>query len=148
MIYASRNTRALKERGGIEHGPGHYPVLVVLHLLWLVAMAIGIARRPALHWFPLVVFALLQAMRIWVVATLGRFWTTRIITVPGEPLVHRGPYRYFRHPNYLVVIGEMATLPVVFGQIANAAIFSVLNLAVLGWRMRVEDRALAPRRAV
>jgi methyltransferase len=87
-------------------------------------------------------------MRIWVLVTLGRFWTTRIITVPGEPLVHRGPYRYVRHPNYLVVIGEMATLPLVFGQIATAAIFSVLNLAVLGWRISVENAALQPRRAV
>jgi methyltransferase len=148
LIYASRNVRALRERGGIEHGRAHYPVMVVLHLAWLVAIGIGIARHPAIHWLPLVVFALLQAMRIWVIATLGPFWTTRIITVSGEPLISRGPYRYFRHPNYLVVIGEMATLPLVFGQIANAAIFSVLNLAVLGRRIKAENRALAPRRAL
>jgi methyltransferase len=145
LSHASRNVRRLKERGGIEHGRRHYPVMVFLHLSWLIAIGIGIARHPAIHWFPLAVFALLQAMRIWVIATLGPFWTTRIITVPGEPLVTRGPYRYFRHPNYLVVIGEMATLPLVFGQRANAVIFSVLNLAVLGWRVRAENRALAPR---
>jgi methyltransferase len=146
--YAARNARALIERGGVEHGRAHYPAMVGLHLSWLIAMGIGIARHPAVHWVPLAVFVLLQAMRIWVLVSLGRFWTTRIITVPGEPLVHRGPYRYVRHPNYLVVIGEMATLPLVFGQIANAAIFSVLNLAVLGWRVKAENAALAPRRAV
>lgn len=145
LIYASHNARALKQRGGIEHGRSHYPVMVALHVSWLGAIGIGIARRPAIHWLPLVIFVLLQAMRIWVLATLGRFWTTRIITPSDEPLVQRGPYRYFRHPNYLVVVGEMATLPLVFGQRANAVIFSVLNMGVLAWRVAVENAALAPR---
>jgi methyltransferase len=144
LMYASRNARALKERGGVEHGRTHYPAMVILHVSWLIAIGVGIARHPAIHGFPLVLFALLQAMRIWVLATLGRFWTTRIITLPDEPLVHRGPYRYFRHPNYLVVVGEMATLPLVFGQVANAAIFSVLNLGLLARRIKAEDAALAP----
>ena len=146
LIYASRNVSALKARGGIEHGRLHYPVLIALHVSWLIAIGVGIARHPTIYWLPLALFALLQALRIWVLATLRGFWTTRVITVPGAPLVQTGPYRYLRHPNYVVVAGEVATLPLVFGQILNAVIFSALNLAVLGWRIKVENAALSPRR--
>ena len=146
LIYASRNVRALRARGGIEHGRLHYPVLVALHVSWLIAIGVGIARHPTIYWLPLALFALFQALRIWVLSTLRGFWTTRVITVPGAPLVQTGPYRYLRHPNYVVVVGEVATLPLVFGQILNAVIFSALNLAVLGWRIKVENAALSPRR--
>lgn len=147
LIYASRNTARLKQRGAIEIGRSHYPFIVLLHMSWLVAIGAGIHRDPIVRALPLVAFALLQAIRVWVIVTLGRFWTTRIITVAEEPLVRRGPYRYVRHPNYLVVIGEMAVLPLVFDQTANALIFSVLNLVVLAWRIHVENAALEPRRA-
>jgi methyltransferase len=93
------------------------------------------------------VFAVLQGLRIWVLASLGPFWTTRVLTLPGAPMVKRGPYRWVRHPNYLVVIGEIAVLPLAFGAWDVAILFSVLNLALLAWRIRIEDRALAPRRA-
>jgi methyltransferase len=146
LMYASRNTRNLIARGGIEYGQRHYPLIVVLHASWLVAIAFGIHRDPAVRVFPLICFVLLQALRVWVLATLGRRWTTRVITIPGAPLVHRGPYRFLSHPNYLVVIGEMAVLPLVFGQITNAILFSALNGAVLTWRVRVENAALGPRR--
>jgi methyltransferase len=147
LAYARRNTRILKQQGGIESGRGHYPVVVLLHISWLVAVWLGIRRDPGVRWIPLAVFLLLQVMRIWVMASLGRFWTTRVISIAGEPLVRRGPYRYVAHPNYLVVIGEIAVLPLVFGQVANAAIFSLLNFIVLAWRIRVENAALEPRRA-
>ena len=146
LIYASRNVKALRARGGVEHGRSHYPVLVALHVSWLIAIGVGIARHPIIYWLPLALFALLQALRIWVLATLRGFWTTRVITVPGAPLVQTGPYRYLRHPNYVVVVGEVATLPLVFGQILNAVIFSAANLAMLGWRIKVENAALSPRR--
>ena len=146
LVYASRNARALKARGGIESGRRHYPVIVLLNTSWLMAIAWEIDRDAGIQWFPLVLFALLQVMRVWVIATLGPYWTTRIITVPGEPLVGRGPYRLFRHPNYLVVAGEIAVLPLVFGQWRNAAVFSALNTAVLAWRIRNENAALEPRR--
>jgi methyltransferase len=146
LIYASRNVSALKARGGIEHGRLHYPVLVALHVSWLIAIGLAIGPNPTIYWLPLALFALLQALRIWVLATLRGFWTTRIITVPGAPLVQSGPYRYFRHPNYMVVVGEIAMLPLAFGQITNAVIFSAMNLAVLGWRIKVENTALSPRR--
>ena len=94
------------------------------------------------------VFVLLQPLRLWVLASLGRHWTTRVITVPDEPLVVLGPYRFVRHPNYLVVIGEIALFPLLFGQVTNAIVFSVLNGAVLAWRIHIEDAALSPRRSL
>ena len=147
LIYSSRNAARLRQRGGVEFGRGHYPFMVLLHTAWLIAMAIGIWRNPIVRTVPLVLYAVLQILRVWVLATLGSFWTTRVISVPGEPLVRRGPYRFFRHPNYLVVIGEVATLPLVFGQVTNAIVFSALNLAIIAWRIRVENAALAPRRS-
>jgi methyltransferase len=146
LWYAARNTAALKAHGGIEYGGRHYPLIVVLHASWLAAIAWGIQRDAAVRALPLACFVLLQGLRVWVLATLGRYWTTRVITTPGAPLVQRGPYRFLRHPNYLVVIGEMAVLPLVFGQVANAVLFSALNGAVLLWRIRVENAALATRR--
>jgi methyltransferase len=142
LWYASRNTSALKARGALEYGHAHYPFIVLLHAAWLTAIASGIRRDPGVHSIPLVVFAALQAMRIWVIATLGPYWTTRIISVPGEPLVRRGPYRFVRHPNYLVVAGEMAVFPLVFGQITNAVVFSALNAVLLAWRIRQENAVL------
>jgi methyltransferase len=146
LLYASRNAARLREQGGIEFGRGHYPFVVLLHLSWLVAIAAGTRHDPVVRPVPLAGFVALQFMRLWVIATLGRFWTTRVITVPGEPLVSRGPYRYVRHPNYVVVFAEIALLPLVFGQVANAILFSCLNLAVLAWRIRVENAALYDRR--
>jgi methyltransferase len=147
LWYASRNTRALKARGGIEYGRGHYPLIVLLHGSWLAAIAIGMRRDPTVRALPLMCFVLLQALRVWVLATLGSYWTTRVIAVPNAPLVKRGPYRFVRHPNYLIVIGEIAILPLVFGQVTNAICFSVLNGVLLAWRVRVEDAALRLRRA-
>jgi methyltransferase len=146
LWYASWNTKALKARGAIEYGRGHYPLVVLLHVSWLTAIVFGIQRDPAVRAVPLMFFMLLQALRVWVIATLGPYWTTRLITVPDTPLVNRGPYRFVRHPNYVVVIGEIALLPLVFGQIANAIIFSVLNGAILAWRIHIEEAALGPRR--
>jgi methyltransferase len=96
----------------------------------------------------LLAFAVLQGLRLWVLMSLGRYWTTRVITLPDAPLVRRGPYRFLRHPNYLVVAAEIAVLPLAFGAWAVAAVFSALNAALLAWRISLEDHALAPRREV
>jgi methyltransferase len=146
LVYAARNTRALKRRGGIEYGERHYPLMVLLHASWFAAIAIGVHRDPAIRPVALVLFALAQALRLWVLASLGRYWTTRVITLPGVPLVRRGPYRFLRHPNYVVVIAEIALLPLIFGQAVNAVVFSLLNGLVLTWRIRIEEAALGPRR--
>jgi methyltransferase len=146
LTYAARNTRRLKQRGAVEHGSRHYPLLIALHAGWLIAIVVFVPAEAAINWLPLGLFILLQAARLWIVATLGAYWTTRIISLPDAPLVRRGPYRLARHPNYLVVIGEIALLPLVFGAWQVAVVFSILNLALLAWRRRVEDEALADRR--
>ena len=145
LIYSARNTARIRQRGGIESGRGHYPFMVLLHAVWLLAIAAGVTRDPVVRLVPLAIFAALQILRVWVIVTLGPFWTTRVMSVPGEPLVRRGPYRYVRHPNYLIVIGEIAALPLVFGQVVNSVIFSLLNLAMIAWRVRIENAALAER---
>ncbi len=147
IVYAERNTRALLARGAVEVGRAHYPLIVLLHAAWLAAIVFFLPESATIHWLPLVLFILLQLGRVWVIATLGPYWTTRIITLPGAPLVRAGPYRFVRHPNYLVVAGEIAMLPLAFGEVAVAIAFTILNAAMLAWRIRQEDAALAARRA-
>jgi len=147
LAYARANTRALLERGGQEIGSEHYPLFVLLHGSWLITMAVLTAPSPPVPWLLLGAFVLLQAARIWVIATLGPYWTTRIITVPDAPLVARGPFRLVRHPNYVVVALEIPLVPLILGLDWVALVFAAANLALLAYRIRVEDRALQPRRA-
>ena len=138
---ARRNTAALLAEGAFEVAPGHYPLIVLLHTAWLCGLwAFGWANPVDPVW--LAVFLLLQACRIWVLATLGRRWTTRIVVLPGAPLVTTGPYRFVTHPNYLVVIGEIAVLPLSLGLVWYALAFSAANLAVLAIRIRAENESL------
>lgn len=141
---AQRNTRRLLARGGVETGAEHYPVLVGLHGAWLAGLWWwGFNRPPDLAW--LLVYVVLDGLRLWTLATLGERWTTRIIVLPGEPLVRRGPYRVFRHPNYALIAGQIAVLPLVFHLYAHAAVFSILNASIVGVRIVAERRALARR---
>jgi methyltransferase len=142
LVIARRNTRALLAHGAYEVSPGHYPLIVAVHALWLAALW-WLAPGKPVDWPLIGGFLLLQLGRVWVLATLGRRWTTRIIVVPGERLVARGPFRFVRHPNYLVVIGEIAVLPLAFGLWQVALLFSLLNAAVLAIRIRAEERGLA-----
>ena len=141
LWFASRNTQRLLERGAVEAGRGHYPWLVALHVLWLAVLWWFAPGRPV-DGFWLGMFVLLTVARIWVIATLGKRWTTRIIVLSDEPLVRSGPYRWLTHPNYLVVIGEIAALPLVFGLWEVGLIFTIANLALLAIRVREENRAL------
>ncbi len=147
LIHARRNTARLMARGGIEHGRGHYPVIVALHAGWLTALAVLVPPDTPVQWPWLALFIGLQGVRVWVIASLGPYWTTRVITLPGAPLVRRGPYRFLRHPNYCVVAAEIAVLPLAFGAWHIALGFSILNALVLAWRIQVEQAALAPRTA-
>lgn len=142
LLLARRNTQRLLARGGYEVAPGHYPFIVAVHATWLLSLWL-LGPGPPIHVVPLILYVLLQAFRVWTLASLGERWTTRIIVVPGEPLVRRGPYRFLDHPNYLIVIGEIAILPLVFGLPDVALFFSAANGAVLAVRIREENRALA-----
>ena len=146
LVYARRNTKRLLAAGGVEAGAGHYPLLVLVHVAWLATLAVVASGPVAPNWWLLGFYLLLQLGRFWVIASLGPYWTTRIVTVPGEPLVQRGPYRFFKHPNYLIVAAEIAVLPLAFGAWKTAIVFSLLNAGVLAFRIRVEDRAIAERR--
>lgn len=141
LVLARRNTRALLAAGAYETGASHYPLIVAVHAAWLAGLWL-LAPGEAIRWGFLLVFLALQALRLWVLATLGSRWTTRIIVVPGETLVTRGPYRYLAHPNYAVVVGEIACLPLVFGLTGFALLFTLLNGAVLYLRIRAESAAL------
>ncbi|MCH8809749.1 MAG: hypothetical protein IIA68_09800 [Proteobacteria bacterium] len=141
--YARRNARRLLAAGGVEHGAGHYPLFVALHGAWLAALFVLVPAEAPADWGLLGLYGLLQLGRLWVIASLGGRWTTRVIVVPGAPLVTRGPYRFLRHPNYLVVALEIPVLPLAFGAWQIALGFGLANLALLAQRIRIEERALA-----
>lgn len=141
MPLARHNTARLLARGAREYAPEHYPLIVALHVAWLAGLWLLGWDRP-IQWGWLAAFALLQVLRVWVVATLGARWTTRIIVLPDAPLVKTGPYRFLAHPNYVVVIGEIAVLPLVFGLPLYALAFSILNGLVLWIRISAENTAL------
>jgi methyltransferase len=146
LVWAAGNTGRLRRHGAVEADGAGYPLLVMLHVCWLGAMALLVAGAEAPRWPLLGLFAVLQLLRLWVIVSLGRFWTTRILTLPSAPLVKKGPYRWLRHPNYLIVGAEIALLPLAFGAVAIAAAFSAGNLLLLGRRIGIEERVLAPRR--
>jgi methyltransferase len=148
LLLAYSNSRRLRAAGAIEHGRSHYPLIVALHACWIAAFWFCVPRDQPPQLFLLGLFALLQLARIWVIASLGQYWTTRILTLPGTPLVRRGPYRFIRHPNYLVVALEIPTLFGAFHAWGLALGFGLANLAILYWRIRTENQALAPRRSL
>ncbi len=143
-----RNARRLLAEGGREIGAGHYPVLLAVHVGWLAAIFFLVPSDAPLYWSIIAAYLAVQIGRVWVISTLGRFWTTRGIDMPAAPLVRRGPYRWVRHPNYIVVALEVALLPLAFGAWEIALAFSIANLAVLAWRVRIENAALARRAAL
>ena len=142
LVLAHHNTKALLARGAFEIGNSHYPFIVAVHAAWLLALWV-FGRNQPVNLLALTAFAILQGARVWVLATLGSRWTTRIIVVPGEPLIARGPYRYLSHPNYVIVVAEIALLPLALHLPMLALVFTVLNAAVLAIRVRAETRALS-----
>lgn len=146
LAYARRNEARLRRAGAFEVGAGHYPLIVLLHGAWLLATYVAAGSGATLSWALVAIYGLLQLLRLWIIGTLGRYWTTRILTLPGAPLVASGPYRICRHPNYALVVAEIAILPLAFGAWQIALAFSLANGALLWWRIRVEDAALRSRR--
>ena len=148
LVVATRNARWAFAHGGVESGRGHYPVMAAMHTAFLVACIaeVAVADRPFLPWLGWPMLALVvasQALRWWCVATLGHQWNTRVIVVPGLPLVSAGPYRWLRHPNYVAVVIEVVALPLVHTAWVTALVFTLANAAVLAVRIPVEERALA-----
>ena len=141
LWWAKQNERRLLAAGGVEYGRTHLWLIVLFHTTWLAGLWLLGWDRPVATGF-LVLFLILQIARFWVLATLGRRWTIRVIAIPGEHLVSRGPYRLLRHPNYAVVSSEIAIVPLALGLPLYALVFSILNAAVLAVRISVEDRAL------
>jgi methyltransferase len=146
LTLSAYNTRWLKARGAIEVGAGHYPLFILLHGSWLLAILFFTppGMSPDLGFLALLI--LMQLARAWVIVSLGRFWTTRIITLPDAPLITKGPYRYVHHPNYIIVMIEMAALPLAFHDGHIALIWSVANAMLLLWRLKVENAALEGRK--
>lgn len=144
LYLSARNTTRLRARGAYEVGAEHYPAMVALHAAWLGGLWI-FAWPLSANWVLIAIYAALQIVRIWVIASLGERWTTRIIVLPSAPLVRSGPYRFFKHPNYVIVAAEIALLPLAFGLVVYAMIFSAANAALLLWRIQTEEHALANR---
>lgn len=145
---ARRHLVWARQHGGVEYGAGHYPVMVLLHTGLLVGCLVEVLVFdapfvPALAATMLVLLVAAHALRWWCIRSLGRQWNTRVVVVPGLPLVSRGPYRFLRHPNYVAVVAEGLALPLVHGAWVTAAVFTVCNAALLVVRIRVEERALA-----
>ena len=144
-IYSQYNTRRLIARGGHEEGRDYYPVVAVAHLGWIAAIFFLIPPHAPVIWPIFLLFLLLQPVRYWVIATLGPYWTHRIITLPAAPTVRRGPYRLLPHPNYAVTIAETLLLPLAFGAVALAIIMTAIWAAVIRYKILIENRALASR---
>jgi methyltransferase len=145
LVLAKRHTAKLLASGGYEIGAAHYPIIVAFHTAWILGLW-WLAPAQPVNWYLICLFVVLQALRVWVIATLGSRWTTRIIRVPGETLVARGPFRYLNHPNYAVVIAEIFVLPLAFGLVWFSMISGLINMVILAWRIHVENTALAPVR--
>ena len=145
LVFSHFNTRRLMARGAVEVAPGHYPLMVAVHAAWLISLWV-MGRDQPVDTIALLAYLVLQGLRFWVMRTLGPRWTTRIIVLPEQPLVSAGPYRFLSHPNYAVVIGEIAVLPLVFNLPLVALVFTILNAMVLAIRIRAENRALAMSR--
>ena len=144
-LHSARNTRALLAQGAHEVGADYYPVVAATHLAWIAGLFFLVPADAIIFWPLITYYAVLQIVRYWVIASLGRYWTHRIIAVPNAPLVARGPYRYVRHPNYALTIVETFVLPLAFGALALAVIMTALWGAVLHYKIRLEDGALASR---
>lgn len=147
LVLAQRNTARLLASGGVEIGRGHYLPIVLLHAAWLIVVFWHTPVDATVNIWLIGLFCLLQAGRVWVIASLGQYWTTRIITVPGAPLVARGPYRWLRHPNYVIVALELAVLPLAFADWKVALAFTACNAGLMAIRIPAENKALEQRQA-
>ncbi|TCP23817.1 methyltransferase [Scopulibacillus darangshiensis] len=144
---AKTNERFMKEKGAFEAGKSHYKWMVTLHVLFFISLFVEVItfhKTPAQwFWIPLCLFIISQVVRVWALQSLGRFWNTKIIVLPGAKVVAKGPYKYIRHPNYFIVMTEIITLPLIFQAYITAVVFAILNIIILSIRIPIEEKALA-----
>jgi methyltransferase len=145
-LHSARNTRRLLAEGAHEDGRDYYPVVAVAHLAWIASIFFLIPPDAPVIWPLIVLYVMIQPVRYWIIGTLGRYWTHRIITLDDAPVVRRGPYRFIRHPNYAVTVAETLILPLAFGAVALAVIMTAVWSAVVGYKIVLEDRAISERR--
>ncbi len=146
IIIANRNAKWMINQGGYEVGREHYKYIVLLHTFFFLSLLleVSVSRPSFTSWViaPFVFFLLAQIGRVWALSSLGSFWNTRIMVLPGAKVIAKGPYRYMRHPNYVIVAMEILLLPLIFQAYWTAFIFSLLNALVLKVRIKVEEQAL------
>lgn len=152
VMHSRRNERWLRSQGAIEQGRPGTLAIVIVHSAWLLTLILWVRHDSAIAWPWFGAYAALQVLRVWVLASLGRFWCVKVLTLPAVPLVKKGPYRFLKHPNYAVVLAEVLVLPLVFigqpGALTICAAGGLAHVLVLGWRIAVEERAIAPRRGL
>jgi Uncharacterized protein conserved in bacteria len=142
LIYSNYNTKKLLLRGGKEYYKKHYPLFIILHTTWIVSLFIFIPHHVQPNLIFLTLFIILQFLRLWVLISLGKYWTTRIIRVKDTKLVTKGPYKYFKHPNYIIVFFEILILPLVFNSLIISIIFTFFNSLLLFYRIKLENKVL------
>lgn len=147
ILIAAKNERWMKERGGIEVGQGHYKYFILLHVMFFLFIIIEVQKMSFVKTVPFhlvffIIFAVAQIGRIWCIYSLGKFWNTKIIVLPKVVLIKKGPYKYLKHPNYVIVFIELLTMPLIFGAYVTALIFPFLHLLLLIIRIPYEDKAL------
>jgi methyltransferase len=144
LFLARRNAMRVLQRGAVEYGRSHYPYMIALHVLFLLSCLIEGYLKPILSFQPLLfaLFCICVVLKAWTVGSLGDYWNTRIFKVPGSALIVTGPYKYFKHPNYIIVVFEIAAIPLCFGLYITALVFSLLNAVMLCVRIKEEDKAL------
>ena len=145
-IHSTRNTKALLARGAREEGASYYPVVAVAHLSWIAGLFFLIPPDAQTIWPLIGLYVVLQVARYWVIATLGPYWTHRIITTDDAPMVSSGAYRFVKHPNYAITVAETLLLPAAFSAVALALIMTAIWVAVVHYKIQLEEAALATRR--
>ena len=144
LYIANQNEKWARSAGAIEYGKNHYPYIVLLHTMFIVSMfAEFMIRGGKFNWMILLIFLVLMLFKVWVIASLGKYWNTKILRVPGSKLIKKGPYKYLKHPNYIVVVCEIFLIPMVFNLYLTAIIFSFLNGIMLAVRIKEEEKAWA-----
>lgn len=144
LILAKRNEKWLLQNGAIEYGQKHYPFIVALHILFIISLIVEYSVKRPVSYSPflLIVYLLLLIFKVWIILSLGKFWNTKIYHIPNSPLIKEGAYRYFKHPNYMIVTAEIAVIPLAFHLYYAAIAFTILNAIMLTVRIKEENKAL------